>query len=85
MARIFVVEDDASLREELMRLLELQGHTALTGTEHGDHGADRDRAHDGDGDGKGTIPEKGCRAHRARHPRSRRGARITPRIPARGA
>lgn len=32
MARIFVVEDDASLREELMRLLELQGHTALTGT-----------------------------------------------------
>ena len=29
MARIFVVEDDASLREELMRLLELQGHTAL--------------------------------------------------------
>ena len=28
MARIFVVEDDASLREELMRLLELQGHTA---------------------------------------------------------
>ena len=30
MARIFVVEDDASLREELMRLLELQGHTALT-------------------------------------------------------
>lgn len=29
MARIFVVEDDASLRDELMRLLELQGHTAL--------------------------------------------------------
>ena len=56
-----------------------------TGTEHSDHGADRDRAHDGDGDRKGTIPEKGCRAHRARHPRSRRGARITPRIPARGA
>ena len=26
------MEDDASLREELMRLLELQGHTALTGT-----------------------------------------------------
>ena len=33
MARIFVVEDDSSLREELMRLLELQGHTALTGTD----------------------------------------------------
>lgn len=32
MARIFVVEDDASLRDELMRLLELQGHTALTST-----------------------------------------------------
>ena len=32
MARIFVVEDDASLREELMRLLELQGHTAPPST-----------------------------------------------------
>ena len=32
MARIFVVEDDASLRDELMRLLELQGHTPLTST-----------------------------------------------------
>ena len=32
MARIFVVEDDASLRDELMRLLELQGHAALTST-----------------------------------------------------
>lgn len=31
MARIFVVEDDASLRDELVRLLELQGHTPLTG------------------------------------------------------
>lgn len=30
MARIFVVEDDASLRDELMRLLELQGHAPLT-------------------------------------------------------
>ncbi|WP_080797502.1 response regulator transcription factor [Arabiibacter massiliensis] len=29
MARIFVVEDDASLRGELMRLLELQGHEPL--------------------------------------------------------
>lgn len=29
MARIFVVEDDASLRDELMRLLELQGHLPL--------------------------------------------------------
>ncbi len=32
MARIFVIEDDASLREELMRLLELQGHEALAST-----------------------------------------------------
>lgn len=30
MACIFVVEDDASLRDELMRLLELQGHEPLT-------------------------------------------------------
>ncbi|OUO90759.1 DNA-binding response regulator [Gordonibacter sp. An230] len=30
MARIFVVEDDASLRDELLRLLELQGHEALS-------------------------------------------------------
>ena len=35
MARIFVVEDDASLREELMRLLELQGHFASTSTDFG--------------------------------------------------
>ena len=32
MARIFVVEDDAALRGELMRLLELQGHVALAST-----------------------------------------------------
>ena len=32
MARIFVVEDDAALRGELMRLLELQGHEALAST-----------------------------------------------------
>ena len=32
MARIFVVEDDAVLRGELMRLLELQGHEALAST-----------------------------------------------------
>ncbi|MEG0015808.1 MAG: response regulator transcription factor [Gordonibacter sp.] len=32
MASLFVVEDDAPLREELMRLLELQGHTACTST-----------------------------------------------------
>ncbi len=32
MASLFVVEDDAPLREELMRLLELQGHTALAST-----------------------------------------------------
>lgn len=32
MARIFVVEDDASLRDELMRLLELQGYEPLTST-----------------------------------------------------
>lgn len=30
MASLFVVEDDAPLREELMRLLELQGYTTLT-------------------------------------------------------
>lgn len=30
MARIFVVEDDASLRDELMRLLELQGYVPST-------------------------------------------------------
>lgn len=33
MAVIFVVEDDVALREELMRLLELQGHTARTSTD----------------------------------------------------
>ncbi|RDB61723.1 DNA-binding response regulator [Gordonibacter sp. 28C] len=33
MARIFVVEDDAALRSEVMRLLELQGHVALASTE----------------------------------------------------
>lgn len=33
MARIFVVEDDATLRDELASLLELQGHRALTGTD----------------------------------------------------
>lgn len=32
MARIFVVEDDTSLRDELTSLLELQGYEALTGT-----------------------------------------------------
>ncbi len=32
MAVIFVIEDDAALREELMRLLDLQGHKALTST-----------------------------------------------------
>ena len=33
MARIFVVEDDAALRSEVMRLLELQGHVALASAE----------------------------------------------------
>lgn len=32
MARIFVVEDDAALREELLRLLDLQGYTCATST-----------------------------------------------------
>lgn len=32
MARIFVVEDDASLRDELVRLLDLQGYSALSTT-----------------------------------------------------
>ena len=30
MARIFVVEDDAALRDELSRLLGLQGHEVLS-------------------------------------------------------
>lgn len=30
MARIFVIEDDESLRDELIRLLEVQGHTGVT-------------------------------------------------------
>ena len=47
MASLFVVEDDAPLREELMRLLELQGHTVHTSTAF-DRIADEVRAADPD-------------------------------------